>query len=247
MIDLVGTQGGRTLYGLALGIIMLDTRFPRLQGDIGNARTWPFPVSYRVVRGAVPERMAQSDPDPRLLDPFVTAARELEAEGVRALCTSCGFLAVSQPELAAAVDIPVFSSPLLQVPMAATAAGTGRKVVIMTARTVLTEQHYQGAGWSPDEITVVQMAPPEDGHFFATFVGNTPAADIDLLEREVTELAHRVVAEHPDAGAIVMECANFAPFSQIARSITGLPVFDLYTPGRFAYLVGAGTEFPRVI
>ena len=32
-------SGGRTVYGLALGIIMLDTRFPRLRGDIGNAKT----------------------------------------------------------------------------------------------------------------------------------------------------------------------------------------------------------------
>ena len=51
-------QGGRTVYGLALGIIMLDTKFPRLRGDVGNARTWPFPVSPRIVGGALPERMA---------------------------------------------------------------------------------------------------------------------------------------------------------------------------------------------
>jgi hypothetical protein len=37
-------KGGRTLYGLALGVLMLDTRMPRLPGDVGNAETWPFPV-----------------------------------------------------------------------------------------------------------------------------------------------------------------------------------------------------------
>jgi len=240
------TRGGRTVYGLALGIIMLDTKFPRLRGDVGNARTWPFPVSYRIVEGALPERMAQADPDPDLIAPFVEAARALEAEGVRAICTSCGFLAVNQPELAAAVEVPVFSSPLLQVPMAASAAG-GRKVVILTARTVLTEGHYRGAGWSSEDVAVVQMAPPEDSHFYATFVGNSPEADIDLLERDVADLARRVVAEHPDAGAIVMECANFPPFGQMVRTITGLPVFDLYTMGMHAYLVGSGTDFPRTL
>lgn len=239
-------RGGRTVYGRALGIIMLDTKFPRLRGDIGNARTWPFPVSYRIVEGAIPERMAQADPDPELIEPFVEAARTLEAEGVRAICTSCGFLAVNQPELAAAVDIPVFSSPLLQVPVAATAAG-GRTVVLLTARTVLTENHYRGAGWSSADIPVVQMAPPEDSHFYATFVGNAPEADTELLEREVADLARRVVTEHPDAGAIVMECANFPPFGQTVRSITGLPVFDLYTMGMYAYLVGSGTEFPPTL
>ena len=50
-------KGGRTLYGLELGILMLDTRFPRLPGDVGNAETWPFPVHYRVVQGADPSRI----------------------------------------------------------------------------------------------------------------------------------------------------------------------------------------------
>ena len=240
------SRGGRTVYGLALGIIMLDTKFPRLRGDIGNARTWPFPVSYRIVEGALPERMARADPDPELLAPFLDAARALEAQGVRAICTSCGFLAVNQPQLADAVQVPVFSSPLLQVPIAATAAG-GRKVVILTARTVLTEQHYRGAGWSSEDIPVVQMAPPEDSHFYSTFVGNSPEADSKILERDVADLARRVVAEHPDAGSIVMECANFAPFSRMAGGITGLPVFDLYTMGMYAYLASSGTEFPRTL
>jgi hypothetical protein len=42
--------------------MMMDTDFPRVVGDIGNAATWPFPVSYRVVRRAVPERLAQAEP-----------------------------------------------------------------------------------------------------------------------------------------------------------------------------------------
>ncbi len=245
-IDPAAKRGGRTVYGLALGIIMLDTRFPRLRGDIGNARTWPFPVSYRIVHGALPERMAQADPDPDLLAPFLDAARALEADGVRAICTSCGFLAVNQAQLAAAVRIPVFSSPLLQVPMAATATGGG-KVVILTARTVLTERHFRGAGWSSADIHTVQMAPPEDSHFYATFVGNATEADVGLLEQEVASLAYRIVGEHPDAGAIVMECANFAPFGHTVGSITGLPVFDLYTMGMHAYRVGSGTLFPRTL
>lgn len=40
-----------------IGIIMLDTIFPRIKGDIGNPATFDFPVRYRVVKGASPERM----------------------------------------------------------------------------------------------------------------------------------------------------------------------------------------------
>ena len=34
-----------------LGVLMLQARFPRIPGDMGNATTWPFPVLYKVVSG----------------------------------------------------------------------------------------------------------------------------------------------------------------------------------------------------
>ena len=43
-------RGGKALYGAPLGILMLEARFPRIPGDMGNATTWPFPVLYRVVQ-----------------------------------------------------------------------------------------------------------------------------------------------------------------------------------------------------
>jgi Asp/Glu/hydantoin racemase len=227
-------RGGRTLYGLELGVIMLDTRFPRLPGDIGHAGTWPFPVAYRIVSGALPERMAQPDVDPELLQPFIDAAQELETFGVSAITTSCGFLAAYQRELSAAASVPVFASPLLQVPVAA-ALRPGRAIAIFTARTVLGERHFNGAGWSAEDIPVIQVAPRTDSHFFETFVGNAVEADVDRLESEVAELTERAIVDNPSIGAIVLECANFAPFSHIVKRIAGIPVFDLYTLGMHAF------------
>ncbi len=236
--------GGRTLYGLALGIVMLDTRFPRLVGDIGNAATWPFPVHYVIVRGAIPERMAQPDLDPALIEPFTKAVRDVASAGVRAITTSCGFLAIYQRELAAAVDVPVFASPLLQVPVAAAAIGPRKRVGILTARLALTERHFAGARWSSKDIPIAMTAPPADSHFVRTFVGDAPEADVVQLERDVVDLATRTVREHPDVGALVLECANFAPFRGAVRRATGLPVFDLYTLGMHAYQVSADADFP---
>ena len=237
--------GGRTLYGLALGIVMLDTRFPRLVGDIGNAATWPFPVHYRIVKGAIPERMAQPELDPALLEPFTDAVREVASAGVRAITTSCGFLAIHQRELAAAAPVPVFASPLLQVPMAAAAIGPRRRVGILTARLALTERHFAGAGWSSMEIPVAVTAPPAESHFVRTFVGDAAETDSEQLERDVVDVAARMLLDHPDVGAFVMECANFAPFRGAVRRATGLPVFDLYTLGMHAYQVSADPDVPR--
>ena len=39
--------GGKAIYGAPLGILMLEARFPRIPGDMGNAGTWPFPVLKR--------------------------------------------------------------------------------------------------------------------------------------------------------------------------------------------------------
>lgn len=239
--------GGRTLYGLGLGVVLLDTRFPRALGDVGNAGTWPFPVHYRVVRGAVAERVAQAEPDGELLEPFIEAARELEANGVRAITTSCGFLAYFQRELADAVSVPVFASALMQVPLAAKSLRADQRVGIITARAVLTERHFNGAGWSSSDVRVVQAAPAEDSHFIATFVGDGQEADFDLIDQEIAEVTEKLMSQHPDIGAIVLECANLSPFAQTVRRAAGVPVFDLYTLGMFAYLASMGTDFPASI
>ena len=63
-----------------LGVLMLDTRFPRPPGDIGNPETFQrrgIPVRFRVVAGASPRRIVK-EADPALLQPFVDAALQLE-------------------------------------------------------------------------------------------------------------------------------------------------------------------------
>jgi Asp/Glu/hydantoin racemase len=240
-------KGGWTLYGHALGVLMLETRFPRPPGDIGNATTWPFPVLYRVVRGAHTFRVV-GDPDPALLQPFVEAAQELAREGVRAVTTSCGFLSVFQRELAAAVSVPVISSSLLQVPLAAQMIGPDRRVAVLTCRDELTERHFTGAGWSPRDLPVVVAALPPDGLFANVYSvkqpeEDEPEVDTDALERELLDRVAKLLAESPEVGAIVLECTNFVPYSQAIRRATALPVFDLYTMVMQTYAATVGRDF----
>src|SRR3954471_13777568 len=199
-------KGGRTVYGQALGILMLDTRFPRPPGDVGNATTWPFPTQYRIVKGADTSRIMGRDPDPSLLAPFVEAARELEAHGVRAITTSCGFLAVFQRELAAAVSVPVLTSALLQVPLAARLLRPDQKVAVLTERPHLTERHFQAVGWSAQEIPIVLESLPPDAVFPTVFIDNGLESDTAILEQEMVTFAQRVVRDHSDVGALVLEC-----------------------------------------
>ena len=77
-------RGGKAVYGAPRGILMLEARFPRIPGDMGNAGTWPFPVLYRVVRGASPERVVLQGAR-GLLPDFIAAAQELVELGAEAV------------------------------------------------------------------------------------------------------------------------------------------------------------------
>src|ERR1700730_4228308 len=97
-------HGGKTVYAACVGILMLETRFPRIPGDIGHAVTWPFPVLYKVVRGATGEPGNPAKKNSRstgLLDAFLAAAAELVQDGADGITTSCGFLSIYQRGLAA--------------------------------------------------------------------------------------------------------------------------------------------------
>ena len=123
-------KGGKAIYGAPLGILMLDARFPRIPGDMGNAGTWPFPVLYRVVTGATPERVVLEGAA-GLLPDFLAAASELVAQGAEAITTNCGFLSLFQAELAAHVRVPVATSALLQVPWVQATLPPGKRVGIV--------------------------------------------------------------------------------------------------------------------
>jgi len=124
-------RGGQNIFGFTVGILMLDTQFPRIPGDMGNATTFAFPVLYHRVRGASPERVVRQGQQ-ELLPSFIEGARSLEREGVRAISTNCGFLAMFQSEVAAAVSIPVFTSSLMLVPLVHRMLPPGKAVGIMT-------------------------------------------------------------------------------------------------------------------
>ncbi len=234
-------DGGRTNYGEAIGIIMLDTVFPRIPGDVGNASTFPFPVRYLTVEGASPQRVVK-EADPALLQPFVAAARRLERDGVRAIATSCGFLAIFHQELAAAVGIPVYSSSLLQVPIAHAILNKNKIVGIMTARAQsLTARHLAGVGIEhiPTAIAGMEEAPA----FTEIFLGGKPYLDVARVNDEMVRTAERLVRERPEVGALVLECTNMAPYAHNLQAVTGLPVFDVVTMIKYAYATLVREEF----
>ena len=227
-------RGGRNLYGHAIGILVLDTAFPRIPGDIGHAGTFPFPVLYHKVRNASPARVVREG-DPALLEGFVAGARALEASGVLAITTSCGFLAMFQRQLAEAVRVPVFTSALQLVPLVARMLGPDRAVGVLTVESrALGPRHLAGAAITEDINLVIWGL--ERGHAFTPVVlDNEMELDVDAARKENVEAAREMVERHPEVGAVVLECANMPPYAAAIREATGLPVFDITTLIRMVY------------
>ena len=221
--------------GPAIGIIMLDTVFPRIPGDVGNPDTFTFPVLYKVVKGANPTRVVK-DADPLLLQLFIDAACELEREGVKAIATSCGFLALFHWELVQAVNVPIFTSSLLQVHSAQAVIKKEQKVGIITAsKQSLTRKHLAGVGIQSYPMAVNGMDETEE--FAAVFIEGKETIDIEKCRLEMVATAEELVKSHPEVGAIVLECTNMPPFSKDIQVAVGLPVFDVVTMINYAYSV----------
>jgi hypothetical protein len=233
----------RTYYGVPIGILMLDTKFERFNGDIGNAQTWPFPVQYKIVHGAVPNKVVDTLNNRDLFQRFADAADELIAEGVDGITTTCGFLALYQQELAAHCSVPVATSALLQVPMVARMLPKGKRPAILTfSAEALTVHHLAGVGIDP-QTPVIGMPPMSE--FQRSIREGDASVPFEVLKDEVLGVARRMVENDPSIGAIVCECTNITPYSHELNRRLGVPVFDMVTLVHWFHRALRPQQFPQ--
>ncbi len=217
--------GGKSVYGASIGILMLEAQFPRIPGDMGNALTWPFPVLYKVVKGATPDQVVRNQAQ-GLLDQFINASRELVEAGVDGITTNCGFLALFQKELSSAIQVPVASSSLMQVPLVDQILPAGKRCGVLTiSDATLTDQHLELAGCALDTPI---GGTPKDGEFTRVILDNEFELDVNKAKKENVNAALDLVGNHPDIGAILLECTNMIPYASDIQQATGLPVFSIY-------------------
>ncbi len=210
----------------SVGILMLETQFPRVLGDLGNAASWDFPVRFAMVKGASANVALSQDSD-TLLEPFIVSAKELLAQGVDGITTSCGFLSLMQKELSAAIDAPVAASSLMQVPWVQAILPPGKRVGVLTVHASnLSEKHLLAAGAPAD----TPVAGTENGNEFTRVIlGDEPTMDLEKCRTDNVQAARELIANHDNIGAIVLECTNMVPYAADIQALTGLPVFSIHT------------------
>ncbi|MBI5276237.1 MAG: aspartate/glutamate racemase family protein [Burkholderiales bacterium] len=217
------------LPGAFLGVVMLDTRFPRPPGDVGHPATFAWPVRYKVVPGAAPAEVVTTAGRLRssvLPAAFVQAMRELEAEGAAAITTSCGFLVLLQADLQAAVAVPVVASSLLLLP--ALLEREQRVGVLTVSSERLTGEYLLAAGVPPgrlDDIVVEGVDPA--GEFALAILGNRATLDLQRAQADVVGAARALARRAGDLRSVVLECTNMPPYAPAVGEATGWRLFDL--------------------
>jgi hypothetical protein len=209
-----------------LGILMLDNRFERYLGDIGNPATMPFPVLYRKVPNATTAAITTLQDD-SFLEGFVAAGQALVEEGADGIVTSCGFLAIYQRELTRRLGVGVATSALLQIPMVDRLLPPGKRTGILTFNGAgLGLPHLEGVG-APLDAPIIGLA--DNGRFQRALLGLATDDGYEIREKEAVDAARLLVTKHPEVGAIVLECTNLVPHAAAIHAATALPVYDIWT------------------
>jgi hypothetical protein len=249
-IKSIRARKNHSCYGMGLGIIILDEVYPGFPGDVRNASTYTCPVQFQIVKGVNIDTLCYAEDKSPCLHPIIDAARELERYGCRAISAECGYFAYFQKEVAAAVDVPVFLSSLLQAPWARQVIGPDKVVGILAADTrVLNDHHLASVGIDPELNYVIggaingEKCPEFINLWLADQRPAIPCADYDKAARDFVNEGVAFYKAHPNMGAMVLECTGFPPFARQLQREIEIPVFSYTTLLDYAYSVCAHRDF----
>ena len=218
-------KGGKLYYDTPVGILCLESRFPKPKGHVRNPLTFDFPTVQRLIRGVDIPRLL-FHPTDALLEPLVRAARELEADGVRAITGSCGFMARFQERIAAEVRVPVLLSSLVQLPLVRLMHGTEAQIGVLTASAdALTPDHFRNCGVDMASVHITGMEHQKEFRE-CILQGKRDDFDPETLEREVVETARNFAAS-ARLDALLLECTDLSAFAAAVQAAADIPVYDI--------------------
>jgi aspartate/glutamate racemase len=206
-----------------LGLLMLQTRFPRPLGDIGNPATFPYRTITHVLPQIGPAEAVTAEAlPPSIVDQVRELARSLEAEGADLIATSCGFLSPLQEVLAESVSVPVVSSALWVMPHLRAVHGRSAPIGILTFDSRrLSRRHV------PDHGPYAVEGVEHGRELYRVIANDETELRLGLARDDAVAAARRLIERLPDCRAIVLECTNLPPYRDAIRQATGLPVYDI--------------------
>jgi hypothetical protein len=218
---------GQVGYGFSIGVLMLDCNIPFVPGDVGNASTYDFPVQYLLVPGATGDAVIRRQ-DPALTPRFIEAAEQLVGQGVRAITGDCAYMGAYQRDVADAIDVPVFMSSLMQVPLVLSMLRSDQKLAVLVANgETVGDRLLEPVGIVGEARERCVFRGLEDKeHFRSVFLDEIGEIEVGRVEEEMVQTALEVREAEPAIAAYLFECSDMPPYSAAVQRATGLPVFD---------------------
>jgi hypothetical protein len=248
-ITRIHARPGRLAYGMGLGIMLVDEVYPGFPGDVRNASAFPFPIQYDVVSGVDIYKLCTAEDKSPCLQPILDAAQRLERWGCRAIAGECGYFAYFQPEVAAAVDVPVFMSSLLQVSWLQQLVGSsGRVGILASVRRDLTDTHLRKVGVDPDSVIVTGAmddyeCPQFDSLWEADKRPEIATSEYAASEEDIVRISKDFVCRNPSIKALVLECTGFQPFARAIQREIDIPVASWGTLLDYAYALTVHRDY----
>lgn len=234
---------GRAIGGFAIGILVLDLWYPLIPGNVANACSFNFPVLYKILKGAGIEIL---NADPAILNKVIEGGNELVEQGVRAIIGSCGYFGFYQKEAARALNVPVFLSSLLQVPIIVQSLKPKQKVGILCAvDDSLTPKILNSCGIKDESRIVIVGA--QDLPEFQNILKCNGNFNSNKLETQLVDLSKQLVKDNPQVAAILLECSDMPPYARAIQNAVKLPIFDFITLIYWVYNAVVRQSFVGII
>lgn len=243
--SIIEMKKGQYVSGFSVGILYLDDCwYPIIPGNVANLSTYDFPVVLKVVPNCNQERIHAGDPT--LADDIIRAAQQFEAEGARVICGACGFFGNFQEQVANSVNIPVFLSSVVQLPWIKTGLKSDQRVGVLTADAKgLTPSLFKSCGIDhPDYVEVKDLSQLSE---FSAIIESRGSFDNGKVREEVVNAAIELVQDHPDIGALLLECSDLPPYAADIQRAVGLPVYDYITMINWAHMATAQRPYEGFI
>lgn len=222
-------RGGYPFYGQRVGILVFDQKSPRVPGDPGHSSTFDFQVCYEIIDGQFRELISGSD---EIKIKLISAVKNLESKGIKAVIGDCGLMALYQREISACTSIPVLSSSLVLVPLIWNLIGRIGSIGIITGHSsLLNREHLKKVGITKD-INIVIQGMEEEPHFCEVVINGGLDLNVDLMREDVLTATQKLLNRCNSIRAILLECSNLATYSRYIHDKTDIPVFDIVAGAR---------------
>ena len=205
-----------------LTILQLDTRFPRIPGDVASPDTYLQPVQVNKIPQASVDRIVTAHPDQYDISSLEQICAKI-TQGIAV--SSCGFLGYWQDHLAAHCKRPLITSALIDLPRCQSLHTPDEIAIVTFNADILQSPLYQPmlAGFAGP---IIGLKP--DMHLRKVISEDSTALDIQRAEDEMLHLLTPILSSGK-IKALVLECTNLPPYKNAIKTAFNIQIYDILT------------------